>query len=96
MRVPRKLGKQSKTHPHGDIGKRLRIAVLTPETRRLIAVDLVNSGTTDFQLVLALYSLGVSLHRQGVATRGQIGALKITLLIPWVYWFVHAEFLLGK
>jgi len=70
MRVPRKLGEQSEAHPHGDIGERLRETVLSPEARRLIAVDLVNPAAADLELMLALDGLRVGLHRQGIAPRG--------------------------
>ncbi len=79
MRVPRKLGEESESHPHGNVAKRLRVGILPADAGRLIAIHLEMSVRPQFELAFSLYRFSVGGHSESIALRGEFGLIYRTL-----------------
>ncbi len=99
MRVPRKLGEQSETHPHGDIAKRLRIGVLTTDALWLIAIDLEMAVLAQLELAFTFNGLGIRRHCEYITGSWKLRLINGTLtndaaFFSGVYWLFHPANLL--
>ena len=79
MRVPRKLGEESESHPHSNVAKRLRVGILSADARRLITIHLKMSMRPEFELAFSLYRFGVGGHGESIPLRGKLRLINRTL-----------------